>query len=144
MNRIELICQILREFGLNPEVEDSRVFFKFELKTFYVDVHEDTVDEIGEVHEDSYIRVGFPHFYLLEQDDIMDALVVCSEVNRSMRLIKTFLSDEMDTICSSVDFNYTSEDDLRNSLRQALQALSQIKSWFYWRMAQMKKDTEAE
>lgn len=144
MNRIELICQILREFGLNPEVEDSRVFFKFELKTLLVDVQEDTIDEVGEVHEDSYIRVGFPHFYLLEQDEIMDALVVCSEVNRSMRLIKTFLSDEMDTICSSVDFNYTSEDDLRNSLQEALRALSQIKSWFYWRMAQMKKDTEAE
>lgn len=130
MGMIENVCQILKDFDLEPEVVDNAIQVRYEMKHIVIRL-EDKEDADDENAFDKYVNVAFPAFYRVNDEDVADVLVVCNKANRELRQIKTFLSEDLDAVSSSFEFWYLNNDDLRNSLKFALYMISHIRSWFY-------------
>ena len=130
MGMIENVCQILKDFDLEPEVVDNAIQVRYEMKHIVIRL-EDKEDADDENAFDKYLNVAFPAFYRVNDEDVADVLVVCNKANRELRQIKTFLSEDLDAVSSSFEFWYLNNDDLRNSLKFALYMISHIRSRFY-------------
>ena len=140
MGKIETVCQILRDFGLEPEVVDDAICVKFEMKRISIHLNEE--DEDCENAGDKYVNVSFPAFYSVMEDEVADVLVVCNKANRELRQIKTFLSEDLDFVNSSFEFWYFNENDLRNSLKYALFMISHVRSWFFRELKNVQAESQ--
>ncbi len=140
MVKIETVCQILRDFELEPEVVDDAIYLKYEMKRLSIHLNEE--DEDCENGGDKYVNVLFPAFYGVMEDEVADVLVVCNKANRELRQIKTFLSEDLDFVNSSFEFWYYNENDLRNSLKYALFMISHVRSWFFRELKNVQAESQ--
>ena len=140
MVKIETVCQILRDFELEPEVVDDAIYLKYEMKRLSIHLNEE--DEDCENGGDKYVNVLFPAFYGVMEDEVADVLVVCNKANRELRQIKTFLSEDLDFVNSSFEFWYYNENDLRNSLKYALFMISHVRNWFFRELKNVQAESQ--
>ena len=85
-----LAYDFLVEEGYKPSIdEDDDVIFKAQGYSFYVD---------NNVNDETYLRVVLPAIEELEdEDDIaatFAALATCSDITRTKKLVKAYMSDE--------------------------------------------------
>lgn len=142
MNKLDVVCQCLREMGLEPVVEDSVVNVKFEMKNISIFVSNGCGEDEESV--DNYINVSYHGFYVVEDEEVADVLVVCNKANRELRQIKTYLSDDLTYVSSAFEFWYLKNEDLCNSLKYAFFMISHVRSWFAKELRDVKSASEPE
>ena len=131
MKKSELVCSILKGMGLSPVLDGGFVVVAFEMKTLVINLLQDNEnDNIDE--EDKYITISLHDYYeLSSEDDICEVMVACNRLNRELRQIKTYITEDFQHVSSSVEFWYLNEEDLKNSIDFALYMLSRIRPSFY-------------
>lgn len=138
MGKIETVCKILEGDGLKPSIEDGRILVRYEMKRLIISLSDDEDVE----HPDKYVNVAYPYFYDVDEGEIPDMLVLCNKANRELRQIKTFLSEDLNTVSSSFEFWYHDDDDLANSIHYALYMISHIRAWFMSELRKLQTSTD--
>jgi hypothetical protein len=140
MNQIDKIKTVIEELGLSPIVEGDTVFFRYEMKNLLINVIDD--DEKNESDKDNqYVSILYNCYYKIEPEEVEEVLVVCNKANRELRQIKTFVTEDFKNVCSSYEFWYLNDDDLKNSIKYGLVMCSVIRPWFYQQIAQIKNES---
>ena len=144
MGKIETVCEILRDLGLEPEVVDGEIRVRYEMKYISIHIKDDTEDDNDEDKNsrDQYVNVSYAAYYGVKDDEVADVLVVCNKANRELRQLKTFVSEDLSYVSSSFEFWYLDNDDLRNSIKYALFMISHVRSWFFRELRRVQGETQ--
>lgn len=130
MKQIEQICSILQGMGLAPAVDDNLIIVRFEMKTITIGVASSDADDNAQ--EDKFVTMLLGGIYEIDDEsEMVDLLLTCNKLNRDMRQVKTFITEDLKYINSSFEFWYCNEDDLKSSLGAGLFMFSSIKSYLY-------------
>ena len=141
MEIANLICEILEEMDLQPYVEEDYIEVKYEAKTLCIDY---VVDETENGTTYKYVSIQLPAFYMLgDENEITEVLLTCNRINRELRQIKTYLTEDLQYVTSSFEFWFLNREDLRNSMKWALIMFSNIRPLFHKTLREIQSaDTE--
>lgn len=129
MEIANLICEILEEMELKPYVDEDYIEVKYEAKTLVINYD---VDENEDSTKCKFISIQLPAFYMLgDENEITEVLLTCNRINRELRQIKTYLTEDLQYVTSSFEYWFVNREDLRNSLEWALIMFSNIRPLFH-------------
>jgi hypothetical protein len=79
------IRQYLASEGLQPEEKSYGFYFRYQMRNFFIEYDED---------DDQYLRIIMPGIYEANEDNLLEVLQACNEVDQSRKVIKCYVSDE--------------------------------------------------
>lgn len=131
MNKKDLIVKVLEEMGFKPYVdEDGDVGFRFQMKTIFALIGEES---------DNYLVLHMPQFYEIEDGNEAIALTACNKTTRELKLIKVFVDQNFKTISANSEFFYVDEDSLVKYIKNSLEILSVVRSFYRRTFEEMKQ-----
>ncbi len=137
MNRTEQIKDILEEMGLSPIVNGNSIEVTFEMKFLVINTTENEPN--ADEDEDKYINIQLNRLYdIQDESEITEILVICNKLNRELRQIKTYISEDLSTVDSSFEFWFLDDADLRNNISTALYMFSYIRTYFYQSLREIR------
>lgn len=131
MGKIDLLVEILKEYGLRPLVEDNVVMFRYQLKRLFCVIEEE---------QDDYACIFFPNFYEVTESEKAAALYVCNKVTKEMRHIKVYTDDELENISASSEFFFDSKESLRMGVGKGLELIGIVGTCVAQAMADFSKE----
>ena len=81
----EDIGKYLASEGLQPQERDFGYYFRYQMRNFFIEYDED---------DDQYLRIIMPGIYEANEDNLLEVLQACNEVDQSRKVIKCYVSDE--------------------------------------------------
>ena len=81
------IVNYLASQGLQPSTEDFGIFFKYQMKNFWVLTYDD---------DEQYFRLIMPGIMDVDQNNRTDVLEACNKVCGNMKVAKCYISDNDD------------------------------------------------
>ena len=81
------IVNYLASQGLQPSTEDFGIFFKYQMKNFWVLTYDD---------DEQYFRLIMPGIMDVDQNNRADVLEACNKVCADMKVAKCYISDNND------------------------------------------------
>lgn len=137
MNRTEQIKDILEEMGLSPVVNGNSIEVTFEMKFLVINTSENEPN--ADEDEDKYINIQLNRLYdIQDESEITEILVICNKLNRELRQIKTYISEDLSAVDSSFEFWFLDDADLRNNISTALYMFSYIRTYFYQSLREIR------
>ena len=137
MNRTEQIKEILEEMGLSPVVNGNSIEVTFEMKFLVINTSENEPN--ADEDEDKYINIQLNRLYdIQDESEITEILVICNKLNRELRQIKTYISEDLSAVDSSFEFWFLDDADLRNNISTALYMFSYIRTYFYQSLREIR------
>lgn len=84
MSTNESVLNYLKSEGLMPQENNFGITFKYQMCNFIIFKDDD---------DQSFIQISMPGIYDVTEDTLMDVLMACNEVNTSIKVAKTIVSD---------------------------------------------------
>lgn len=141
MNRTEQIKEILEEMGLSPVVNGNSIEVTFEMKFLVINTTENEPN--ADEDEDKYINIQLNRLYdIQDESEITEILVICNKLNRELRQIKTYISEDLSAVDSSFEFWFLDDADLRNNISTALYMFSYIRTYFYQSLREIRAGSD--
>ena len=141
MNRTEQIKEILEEMGLSPVVNGNSIEVTFEMKFLVINTSENEPN--ADEDEDKYINIQLNRLYdIQDESEITEILVICNKLNRELRQIKTYISEDLSAVDSSFEFWFLDDADLRNNISTALYMFSYIRTYFYQSLREIRAGSD--
>lgn len=84
MSTTESVLNYLKSEGLMPQENNFGITFKYQMCNFIIFKDDD---------DQSFIQISMPGIYDVTEDTLMDVLMACNEVNTSIKVAKTIVSD---------------------------------------------------
>ena len=141
MNRTEQIKEILEEMGLSPVVNGNSIEVTFEMKFLVINTTEN--EHNADEDEDKYINIQLNRLYdIQDESEITEILVICNKLNRELRQIKTYISEDLSAVDSSFEFWFLDDADLRNNISTALYMFSYIRTYFYQSLREIRAGSD--
>lgn len=78
------IRKYLASEGLQPEEKSYGFYFRYQMRNFFIEYDED---------DDQYLRLIMPGIYEANDDNMLEVLQACNEVDQSRKVIKCYVSD---------------------------------------------------
>ena len=122
MTKKELVVNVLEEMGFRPhEDEDGDVTFRYEMKSIYVMVGDES---------EPYLVLVMPQFYEIEGGEEHIALAVCNKMTRELKLVKVYVDQTFKNVSANCEFYYMDEDSLKSNMENSLKILGVVRTLF--------------
>ena len=84
---IKEIFEYLKSEGLQPEMKEYGIFFRYQMMSFYILNYED---------DDHFLRVVLPGIMDVDANNRVDVLEACNKVTAEMKIVKAYVMDSSD------------------------------------------------
>ncbi|HTS18341.1 MAG TPA: YbjN domain-containing protein [Verrucomicrobiae bacterium] len=114
--KAEMYLPYLRDHGYEPEIDkDGDIIFKKEKGRYYILVYED---------DDEYFQLAYPNFWQIADDDARErALEVCTQVNRSTKVAKLYVTRKGNEVWASAELLLPRPQDFEGVFKRAMSVL---------------------
>lgn len=83
----EELIAYLKAQGLQPEVEDFGIFFRYQMRNFWF---------LTDDEDQQYLRLIMPGIMDVDENNRLDVLEACNMVSKDIKVAKCFISDNSD------------------------------------------------
>lgn len=116
----DIIRQYLASEGLQPEEKSYGFYFRYQMRNFFIEHDED---------DDQYLRIIMPGIYEANEDNMLEVLQACNEVDNGRKVIKCYVSDGDVDLAAELLVDQT--PDLKDIVPRALGMLLGGQESFY-------------
>ena len=120
MTKKEMILTAIEKMGYSPEVDDDGdIFFRYQLKNMYVMLGDE---------DEKYVVLMMPQFIDIEEGEETLTLALCNKLTREVKMAKVYVDNTLKSVSASCEFFYTDQEDIDNSMENALEILGIIRT----------------
>lgn len=123
MANLDDIISYLQGEGLMPSKdEDGDIVFKYQMNNYIIF---DTPDD------EPYLQIAMPHIYDVTDDNLVEVLAVCNNINRTMKVAKTIITGDCRSVWAVYETILDSNPVYDDFLPRALNILVETQKNFY-------------
>lgn len=123
MANLDDIISYLQGEGLMPSKdEDGDIVFKYQMNNYIIF---DTSDD------EPYLQIAMPHIYDVTDDNLVEVLAVCNNINRTMKVAKTIITGDCRSVWAVYETILDSNPVYDDFLPRALNILVETQKNFY-------------
>lgn len=120
MSTNESVLSYLKSQGLVPQETDYGIIFKYQMCNFLIFKDED---------DQSFLQIAMPGIYDVTEDTMLDVLMACNDVSRSVKVSKAIIND--DSVWLLYELVLDSTPVLDDIIPRGLQILMSARDMFY-------------
>lgn len=123
MANLDDIISYLQGEGLMPSKdEDGDIVFKYQMNNYIIF---DTPDD------ESYLQIALPRIYDVTDDNLIEVLAACNNINRTMKVAKTIITGDNLSVWAVYETILDSNPVYDDFLPRALNILVETQKNFY-------------
>lgn len=123
MANLDDIISYLQGEGLMPSKdEDGDIVFKYQMNNYIIF---DTSDD------EPYLQIAMPHIYDVTDDNLVEVLAACNNINRTMKVAKTIITGDCRSVWAVYEKILDSNPVYDDFLPRALNILVETQKNFY-------------